>query len=314
MTQLKLIELDHLSDRTPVHQLVKGLDLVLIRYDDQVSVLYGRCLHRGALLGDGHVEGQNLICGLHGWDYRLDTGVSEYNNSEALHKFESSVQDGWVYVNEVEISEYLEQHPQPFHRDQYQGQYADTHPEDTEPFTSFIQSLAKDGLRKYGHHGPSESMGVDRNELPKWSSIQFLPAQLARRPLLDHDAVQTEVIIGPRARKPLRLSMPLFVSDMSFGALSREAKIALAMGAEMAGTGICSGEGGMLPEEQQNNSRYFYELASARFGFAWEKVSGLGIGGQVGGRYYFNDKVGINLEFGGGNAFGGGKVGVSVRL
>lgn len=57
------------------------------------------------------------------------------------------------------------------------------------------------------------------------------------------------------------------VSDMSFGALSEEAKVSLARGAELAGTGICSGEGGMLPEEQAANSRYFYELASAMFGY-----------------------------------------------
>ncbi len=48
--------------------------------------------------------------------------------------------------------------------------------------------------------------------------------------------------------------------------------ISLAKGAELAGTGIWSGEGGMLPEEQAANSRYFYELASARFGFSWDKV------------------------------------------
>jgi methylamine---glutamate N-methyltransferase subunit C len=84
--------------------------------------------------------------------------------------------------------------------------------------------------------------------------------------------VSTKVVIGPRAKKPLELDIPLFVSDMSFGALSREAKIALSKGAEMAGTGICSGEGGMLPEEQANNSRYFYELASAQFGFSWDKL------------------------------------------
>ncbi len=54
---------------------------------------------------------------------------------------------------------------------------------------------------------------------------------------------------------------------MSFGSLSEEAKVALSRGAERAGTGICSGEGGMLPEEQQANSRYFYELASAKFGY-----------------------------------------------
>jgi glutamate synthase domain-containing protein 2 len=70
----------------------------------------------------------------------------------------------------------------------------------------------------------------------------------------------------------LHLDIPIFVTDMSFGALSREAKIALAKGAEFAGTGICSGEGGMLPDEQSNNNRYFYELASGMFGFSWDKV------------------------------------------
>ena len=84
--------------------------------------------------------------------------------------------------------------------------------------------------------------------------------------------IRDRVVIGKKAAKPLKLDIPLFVSDMSFGALSREAKIALSMGAEMSGTGICSGEGGMLPEEQENNSRYFYELASGKFGFSWDKV------------------------------------------
>ena len=60
---------------------------------------------------------------------------------------------------------------------------------------------------------------------------------------------------------------------MSFGALSEEAKVSLAMGADRAGTGICSGEGGMLPEEQQANGRYFYELASAKFGWSLDKVA-----------------------------------------
>jgi glutamate synthase domain-containing protein 2 len=80
------------------------------------------------------------------------------------------------------------------------------------------------------------------------------------------------VVIGPNAKKPLVLDIPIFVSDMSFGALSREAKISLSKGANMAGTGICSGEGGMLPEEQSSNDRYFYELASAQFGFSWDKL------------------------------------------
>lgn len=272
MKEIKLCQLNELTELEPSHQLVNGLDLVVVKYGDEVSVLYGRCLHRGALLGDGHVDGHNLICGVHGWDYRYDTGVSEYNNSEVLNKFYSKIEGGIVWVDEDEINQYLFDNPQPFNRDEYLGAYADTHVEDTEPYTTYIKELAQNGLKNYGHHGPSEAMGVDRNTLPKWEDIQFLPAQLASRPLLDEDAVSTKVVIGPRSKKPLALDIPLFVSDMSFGALSREAKIALSKGAELAGTGICSGEGGMLPDEQANNSKYLYELASGKFGFSWDKV------------------------------------------
>ncbi|NME69856.1 glutamate synthase-related protein [Flammeovirga aprica] len=272
MKKVKLVEVAQLSEKTPEAFQVNGLDLVVIKYDDNVSVLYGRCLHRGALMADGSIVGHNLICGLHGWDYRYDTGVSEYNNEEALHKFTEIIEDGILYVDEEEIDAYLVAFPQPFNRDEYLGQYADTHPEDTEPYTGYIRQLAKEGLSKIGKHGPSSSMGVDRNTLPKWEQIQFLPAQLSKRPLLDGEEVTTTTVIGKKAIKPLVLDIPVFVSDMSFGALSKEAKIALSMGAEKAGTGICSGEGGMLPGEQAENSKYFYELASGKFGFSWEKV------------------------------------------
>ncbi|MEC4725146.1 CDGSH iron-sulfur domain-containing protein [Shewanella sp. D64] len=136
-----------------------------------------------------------------------------------------------------------------------------------EPTVEFIHQLARDGLSKLGHHGPMTSMGVPRHLLPHWDDLQIMTAQMATKPLLEDQAVSTELIIGPQARKPLKLKIPLFVSDMSFGALSEEAKTALAIGAQLAGTGICSGEGGMLPEEQAANSRYFYELASAQFGY-----------------------------------------------
>lgn len=141
-----------------------------------------------------------------------------------------------------------------------------------EPTLAYIKSLARDGLSKTGHHGEMGAMGVPIPELPKWNDIQLLAAQMATNPLMEDVPVGSELIIGPNAKKPLKLDIPLFVSDMSFGALSEEAKVSLAKGAELAGTGICSGEGGMLPEEQQANSKYFYELASAKFGFDWEKL------------------------------------------
>ncbi|MEM7038145.1 MAG: glutamate synthase-related protein, partial [Bacteroidota bacterium] len=147
-------------------------------------------------------------------------------------------------------------------------------PESTreEPTLAYIKALARDGLSKTGHHGPMGAMGVPIPELPQWKDIQLLAAQMATKPLMEDVPVGTDLVIGPNAKKPLRLDIPLFVSDMSFGALSEEAKISLAKGAELAGTGICSGEGGMLEEEQAANSRYFYEYASAKFGFDWEKL------------------------------------------
>ncbi len=263
-----------LEDRKPTYALVANVDLVVVRYDDQVSVLYGRCHHRGALLADGFIEDENLICGVHFWDYRYDTGISSYNNAEALKKFEASVDvdADSVYVDEAEVRAWEQEHPQPYDRDSYQGLYADTHGTGDEPHTGYIQELARHGLSKLGHHGKMSAMGVSRSQLPSWDDLQLLTAQLARKPLLDDAPVDTSVVIGPNAKQPLSLTIPIFVSDMSFGALSEEAKVALAKGAELAGTGICSGEGGMLPEEQQSNSRYFYELASARFGYSMEKV------------------------------------------
>ena len=146
-------------------------------------------------------------------------------------------------------------------------------PTPEEPTVAFIHQLAREGLSKLGHHGPMTSMGVPRNELPHWDDLQIMAAQMADKPLMEDVAVDTKLVIGPETGKPLELDIPLFVSDMSFGALSEEAKTALAIGAELAGTGICSGEGGMLPEEQQSNSRYFYELASAEFGYSEEVLS-----------------------------------------
>lgn len=264
---------DELEEKVPEHAKVVNTDLVVIKYGEDVSVLYGRCLHRGALLSDGHVAGNNLICGLHNWDYRIDSGVSEYEPKERLHKFAACIKKGRVYVDEEDVLKFEDTEiPSPFNPDEYLGDYADTHPEATEPYTRYIKHLSQHGLTQYGHHGATTAMGVERDTLPKWENIQLLPAQLARKPLLDGEEVSTKVVIGPNAKRPLELDIPIFVSDMSYGSLSREAKIALAKGAEMAGTGICSGEGGMLPAEQEANARYLYELASGKFGFEWEKL------------------------------------------
>ncbi len=281
MTKTSVARWDDLKAGEPLHAVVANVDLVVIRFErggaEDVSVLFGRCLHRGALLSDGHIDGDNLICGLHGWDYRYDSGVSAYNNDERLHKFNAWVEDFGgeksVVVDADEVAAWEKRNPQPYNRDEYLGAYQDVHGAPEEPHVGLIQQLAREGLSKVGHHGPAAAMGVPRQDLPSWDDLQFVTAQMATKPLLDDHPVATGAVIGPRANKPLELKIPLFVSDMSFGALSEEAKTALAKGAEIAGTGICSGEGGMLPDEQEANSRYFYELASAKFGYSIDKVA-----------------------------------------
>lgn len=267
--KVKVATWSELQERMPSYALVGEVDLVVIRRGEEVSVLYGRCLHRGGLMADGFVKGSNLVCGLHNWDYRLDTGVSEYNNKEALHRFQAWIdrECDAVLVDENEIAEWARRHPQPFHREAYQGLYADIHGGPEEPHNSHIHQLAETDPATFSAQGAVSAMGVPGDLLPKWDDIQILTAQLAVQPLDDDAPVGTGVVIGPRAKRPLRLEIPLLVTDMSYGALSREVKIALARGAELAGTGICSGEGGMLEAERAENSRYFYELAPAEFGF-----------------------------------------------
>ena len=189
MKKVSVANWDSLEDRSPTHALVANVDLVITRFDDTVSVLYGRCAHRGALMSDGHVDGDNLICGVHGWDYRIDTGISAYNHSETLPKFNAWVEDGKVLVDEDEVAAWAQEHPQPYNRDVYQGAYQDPTGTVDEPHVKLIQTLANEGLTKLGHHGPSAAMGVPRDSLPKWDDLQFVVGQLHKLPLLDDEAV-----------------------------------------------------------------------------------------------------------------------------
>lgn len=102
------------------------------------------------------------------------------------------------------------------------------------------------------------AMGT-RIPMPSWEEILILGAQLDPMPLDEHAPVKTTTVIGKHAEKPLVLENPVYISHMSFGALSREAKISLAKGSAMAGSAMCSGEGGILPEEMQAADKYIFE-------------------------------------------------------
>ena len=95
--------------------------------------------------------------------------------------------------------------------------------------------------------------------MPSWDDILILGAQLNPMPLNDEDFVSTTTVIGKHAKKPMILDSPVYISHMSFGALSKEAKTALAKGSALAKTAMCSGEGGILPQERDNAYKYIFE-------------------------------------------------------
>jgi len=123
---------------------------------------------------------------------------------------------------------------------------------------SIIQKISKTGISEISPMGT-------RKAFPGLETILFRGSQFHRFPLDEDKEVSTTTIIGPAAKQPLILDIPYFVSHMSFGALSKEAKIALAIGATRAGTATGSGEGGVLPEEREHATRYIYEIGTALF-------------------------------------------------
>ncbi|NQT17286.1 MAG: FMN-binding glutamate synthase family protein, partial [Planctomycetes bacterium] len=98
-----------------------------------------------------------------------------------------------------------------------------------------------------------------RKQTFSWDDLLVKGAQLAKVPLNEDEPVRTQTVIGPAADHPLVIETPVYVSHMSFGALSREIKIALATGSAAVGTAICSGEGGILEEEFQAARKYIFE-------------------------------------------------------
>lgn len=117
----------------------------------------------------------------------------------------------------------------------------------------------------------SAAMGI-KNVSPSWDDILILGAQLNPMPLDEDAPVVTTTVIGKNAKRPMSLSGPVYISHMSFGALSKETKIALAMGSAMAKTAMCSGEGGILPEEKAAAYKYIFEYIPNKYSLTKENL------------------------------------------
>ena len=108
--------------------------------------------------------------------------------------------------------------------------------------------------------------------MPGWDDILLLGAQLNPPPLNDGEEVDTRTVIGKHAKKPMVLESPIYISHMSFGALSKEIKVALAKGSAMAKTAMCSGEGGILPEEKEAVYKYIFEYIPNKYSVTDENL------------------------------------------
>ncbi len=115
------------------------------------------------------------------------------------------------------------------------------------------------------------SMGTQM-PMPDWDDILLLGSQLNPPPLDEDSVVDTVTVIGKHAKKPMILENPVYISHMSFGALSKEVKIALAKGSAMAKTAMCSGEGGILREEKQEAYKYIFEYIPNKYSVTDENL------------------------------------------
>lgn len=116
-----------------------------------------------------------------------------------------------------------------------------------------------------------EAMGTQM-KMPDWDDVLVLGAQLNPMPLDEHDDVSLKTVIGKHAKKPMVLDMPVYISHMSFGALSKETKIAMAKGSAAVGTAMCSGEGGILPEEKAAAYKYIFEYVPNKYSVTDENL------------------------------------------
>ncbi len=121
---------------------------------------------------------------------------------------------------------------------------------------------------------PISSGRNNKTNRVSFDDLVFIPAQLAKRPV-DYfcEEITSKRIIGKNSKKPIEIETPIIFGAMSFGALSREAKIALAKASTLTGTIANTGEGGMLSEEREFAKYLTIQYSTGRFGISEEVLN-----------------------------------------
>jgi glutamate synthase domain-containing protein 2 len=134
-----------------------------------------------------------------------------------------------------------------------------------------VQNALENMLRAESGDVLHRPLGSSKN-WPHLDEITFIPAQTGPFPVDGNTEVDVGVVIGPKARKPLKLKIPLMISGMAYGvALSEEVRMALTTAANQAGTAINSGEGGVLPEELTQADKFILQVSKTEWSKEAEK-------------------------------------------
>jgi glutamate synthase domain-containing protein 2 len=145
-----------------------------------------------------------------------------------------------------------------------------THPPHVHPSGTYTPAIIED-IQAKAELGRYRIRGFGTLRPRTWATfddLTFIPAGLTRIPLEGYrEQCSTRTVLGARhAAKPIELNIPVMITGMSFGALSYNAKVALARGARMAGSSTTTGDGGMLPAERENSRVLIYEVLPSRYG------------------------------------------------
>lgn len=125
------------------------------------------------------------------------------------------------------------------------------------------------GIKKRAALGKAPITSGRSNKVDRVSfeDLVFVPAQMQKRPVdYFREKIGAGTVIGKMSKKPLRLETPIMIGAMSFGSLSKEAKIAVAKASTIAGTSANTGEGGMLKEERKEAKILIAQYSTGRFG------------------------------------------------
>ncbi|WP_394234645.1 FMN-binding glutamate synthase family protein [Niallia oryzisoli] len=131
-----------------------------------------------------------------------------------------------------------------------------------------IQNMLENSLRAEIGTVLHRPLTGSSKKWPHLDPITFIPAQVSPFPVNGDEKVDMMVTIGPKAKKPMNIDIPLIISGMGYGVgISEQARLSLTTAAKNAGTAINSGEGGVLPEELDGAGKYILQFSKA----SWAK-------------------------------------------